>query len=117
MQCDATTLRGITNSVDIIWSTGSIQVRRSNNVVGRDRTGSTVYNDLFTIQSLNLSDIGNIYQCEVLINSIVPTASKTNFIIPFPITGTNNYIVFCITLHILNSCMHTKYIRMHLNGP
>ena len=87
LQCDATTLRGITNRVDIIWTTGGTQVRRSNDVVGRNGINSTVYNDSFVIPSLNLSDIGNIYQCKVLINSIVPTASIANFTIPIP--GTN----------------------------
>ena len=86
LQCNANALRGITNRVDIIWTTGGVQVRRSNDV-GRNSIISTVYNDSIIIPSLNLSDVGNIYQCEVLINLIVPTASITNFTIPIP--GTN----------------------------
>ena len=75
----------ITGTVDIIWTTGDTQVRRVNNVTASSNINSTsVYNDLFTIPSLNISDIGSVYQCEVLINSIVPTTSKTDFVIPIP---------------------------------
>jgi len=84
LQCSATTLRGITNRVDIIWTTGNIQVRRINNVAAINNINSSVYNDSFIIPSLNISDIGSIYQCKVLINSISPIAVKANFTIPLP---------------------------------
>ena len=84
MQCSATIVRGITSRVDIIWSIGTRQIRRVNNVTASSFTTSAVYNDSFIIPSLNISDIGDTYQCEVLINSILPTRSEANFTIPIP---------------------------------
>lgn len=98
LQCSATTLRGITNRVDIIWTTGDTQVRRINDVIGSDNINATIYNDTFIIPSLNISDIGSTYQCQLLINSISPTVADANFTIPVP--GT--YIIFLYTYnHIL----------------
>ena len=78
-------MRDISNTVDIIWTTGDTQVRRVNNVTASSYINSTsVYNDSFIIPSLNISDIGSVYQCEVLINSNTTTIAKTNFVIPIP---------------------------------
>ena len=85
LQCIATIVRGITSTVDIIWTTGDTQVRRINNVTVSGSVNSTsVYSDSFTIPSFDISDIGSVYQCEVLINSPLPTTAKTDFTIPIP---------------------------------
>ena len=85
LQCTATIVRGITDTVDIIWTTGDIQVRRVNDVTTSSSINSTsVYNDLLIILSLGINDIGSVYQCEVLINSTLPTSAKMDFTIPLP---------------------------------
>ena len=85
LQCIATTVMGITSTVDIIWTTGDTQVRRVNNVKPSGNINSTsVYNDSFIIPLLNISDIGSVYQCELLINSVVPITAKTNYAISLP---------------------------------
>ena len=85
LQCVATIVRGITSTVDIIWTTGDTQVRRVNNVTASSNINSTsVYSDSFTTPPLNISDIGSVYQCEVLINSFLSTTTKTEFVIPIP---------------------------------
>ena len=95
LQCIATVVRGNTNVVDIIWTTNNTQVRRVNNVTASSNINSlSIYNDLFIIPSLNLSDIGSVYECEVLINSVSPTAAKRNFIIPIPGISTDRMCVF-----------------------
>ena len=79
LQCTATIVRGITSAVDIIWTTDNTQVRRVNNVTASNNiNSSSIYNDSFIIPSLNISDIGNLYQCEVLVNSVLPTSAKVN---------------------------------------
>ena len=104
LQCTTTIVRDINGTVDIIWITGDTPVRRVNNVTASSNINSTsLYNDSFIIPSLNINDIGSVYQCEVLINSIVSTATTTNFIIPIP--GTYMY------LHIIIMCFH--YDVMH----
>ena len=91
LQCNATIVRGNTSTVDIIWTTGDTQVRRVNNVTASGNINSTsVYNDSFIIPSLNISDIGSVYQCKVLFNSISPTTNRANLIIPIP--GMSMYI-------------------------
>ena len=83
--CTATIVRGITSEVDIIWTTGNTQVRRVNNVIASSNiNSSSIYNDSFIIPSLNLSDIGSVYECEVLINSILPITAKTDYVVPIP---------------------------------
>ena len=85
LQCTATIVRGITSTVDIIWTTGNTQVRRINNVTASSNiNSSSIYNDSFIIPSLNLNDIGSVYECEVLINSVLPTTAKTDFVVPIP---------------------------------
>ena len=80
LQCVATIMGGNTSTVDIIWTTGNTQIRRAVNITAGYYTGSTfAYNDSLTIPSLNISDVGSEYQCEVL-----PTGNKTHFIIPIP---------------------------------
>ena len=91
LQCNATIVRGITSTVDIIWTTDNVQVRRVNNVTASNNiNSSSIYNDSFIIPSLNISDIGNMYQCEVLVNSVLPTSAKAN--IPNIIPSTFVYI-------------------------
>ena len=85
LQCTANIVKDITGTVDIIWTTGDTQVRRVNNVTASSNINSvSLYNDSFITPSLNVSDIGSVYQCEVLINSIVPTTAKSDYIIPIP---------------------------------
>ena len=85
LQCTASIVRGITSTVDIIWTTNNAQVRRVNNVTASSNiNSSSTYNDSFIIPSLNLSDIGSVYECEVLINSTLRTTAKTDIIIPIP---------------------------------
>ena len=83
LQCAATIVKGINSRVDIIWTTEDTQFRRVNNVTAISNIDATsinasVYNDSFIIPLLNISNIGNIYQCEVIVNSILPTTAKSN---------------------------------------
>ena len=82
LACNVTLLRGITSTVNIIWTTGDTQVRRVNYVTDSSTNSSSVY-DSFVIPSLNISQIGRIYQCEIWINSII-LVSKANYVIPIP---------------------------------
>ena len=85
LQCTATIVRGITSTVDIIWTTGNTQVRRVNNVTASsDINSSSIYNDSFIIPSLRISDVRNVYQCQVLINSVLPAVATADFIISIP---------------------------------
>ena len=102
-------MRGITSTIDIIWTTNNTQVRRVNNVTASIKINFvSIYNDSFIIPSLNLSDIGSVYQCEVLINSITHTRPKAHFTIPIP----GMYIHVCISLQYI-IILHI-YCMMHI---
>jgi len=83
-------VRGITSRVDIIWTNGSnTQVRKINNITASSILNTlTVYNDILVIPSLDISDIGDVYKCEVTINSSPPINVKDDFTIPIPFSST-----------------------------
>ena len=113
LQCNATIVRNITGTVDIIWTTGDTQVRRVNNVTASSNINSTsVYNDSFIIPSLSLGDIGSVYQCEVLINSFAPTTAYTDFIISIP--GT--YVATCIHTYVCTCTCIKNYVHKYTYG-
>lgn len=84
LQCTVTTVTDINSRVDIVWSTGNTQVRRVNNVPASDIITLTAYEDTFVTPPLDISDIGSVYQCKVIINSSPPTMAQDDFTIPFP---------------------------------
>ena len=69
LQCEVTAVRGITSRVDIVWSSGSMELQRMNNVSSITMNDSLVYTDSYTISQLNVSDNGFMIQCEVVINA------------------------------------------------
>ena len=85
LQCNANVIKGNATTIDIIWTTDNTQVRRVNNVTASSYIDSSaIYNDSFIIPSLNISDIGIVYECEILVNSVLPSSAKTDVVIPIP---------------------------------
>ena len=66
--CEVTTVRGIINRVDIVWSSGGIELERMN-VSSTTMDNSLVYTDSYTISQLSTTDDGRVIQCEVVINA------------------------------------------------
>ena len=73
--------------MDILWTTGTMAVRKVFNVLPNDFNSLAIYNDSFVIPSLDINDIGVVYQCEVIVNSVV--TFKDTFTIPLPGMNTN----------------------------
>ena len=71
LQCNVTTVRGITSRVDIVWSNsnGGTELQRMNDVSSTTMDNSLVYTDSYTISQLNTTDEGRMIQCEVVINA------------------------------------------------
>ena len=69
LQCEMTTVRGITSGVDIVWSSGSTELQRMNNVSSTAMNNSLVYSDSYTISQLSTTDEDSVIQCEVVINA------------------------------------------------
>ena len=86
LECNVTTVRGITSRVDIVWSSGGTELERVEGVNISSMTSSTaVYTDTYTISLLTTSDDDKVYQCEVVVNS--NTIVTTNDSITLDVTG------------------------------
>ena len=81
LQCQATTVRGITSRLDFIWTRidddGEEVVQT---MMGANRTNdSLVYTDTYTTpMALSESDIGTVYLCTISLNSDVGGEILTN---------------------------------------
>ena len=69
LQCNVTTVRGITSRVDIVWSSDGTELERMNDVSSTTMDNSLVYTDSYTISQLCTTDEGRMIQCEVVINA------------------------------------------------
>ena len=71
LQCNVTTVRGITSRVDIVWrnSSGGNELQRMNDTTATTMDNSLVYTDSYNISQLNTTDEGRVIQCEVVINA------------------------------------------------
>ena len=86
LQCEVTTVSGITSRLDIVWSSDGTVLRRINDTTATAMDNSLVYTDSYTISQLNTTDDGRVIQCEVVINtspSVMASNSTT-----LDVTGT-----------------------------
>ena len=69
LQCEVTTVRGITSRVDIVWSSNGTELERMNDVSSTTMDNSLVYTDSYTILQLSTTDESRVIQCEIVINA------------------------------------------------
>ena len=81
LQCEVTTVRGITSRVDIVWSNGGTELQRMNNVSSTTMGNLLVYTDSYTISQLSTTDEGRVIQCEVVINASPPVMASDSIIL------------------------------------
>ena len=73
LECSVTTVRGITSRLDIVWSSGGVELQRISEMnVSFTNNNSATYISTYTIPQLNTTDDGRVYQCEVVINTSPP---------------------------------------------
>ena len=78
LQCNVTTVRGITSRVDIAWRSGGIEVQRTIGI-STAMGNSSVYTDSYNIPFLNTSYNTRVIECEVMINTNPPTTVSDSF--------------------------------------
>ena len=78
LQCEVTTMRGITSRVDIVWSSDGIELERMNNVSSTTMSSSLVYTDYYIISQLSTTDDNRVIQC---VGMIIGIKSVVNNII------------------------------------
>ena len=88
LQCEVTTVRGITSGVDIVWSSDGTELKRMNNVASTTKDNSLVYTDSYTISQLSTTD-DRVIQCEVVINANPPVMANDSIILD--VTGKYAY--------------------------
>ena len=114
LQCEVTTVRGITSRVDIVWSIRSdgAVLRRINDTIATTVDNSLVYTDSYTISQLRRDDNGRSYQCTgMIISNPQTTASRS---ITLHVNGTvqffhhlANYIA-TVASNVVISCTFVK---------
>ena len=69
LQCEVTTVRGITSRVDIVWSSNDTVLRRINDTTPTMLDDSLVYTDSYTTEMpLSTSDHGRVITCQAVID-------------------------------------------------
>ena len=72
LQCDVTTVRGVTSRVDIVWSSNDTVLRRINDTNVTTVGNSSLLTDSYTISQLSTTDNGRVILCGVVIDSSPP---------------------------------------------
>ena len=72
LQCNVTTVRGITSGVVIVWRSGGTELQRTNGSSPTTLNDLSVYIDTYVIPMLNTSHNTREYQCTVEINANPP---------------------------------------------
>ena len=95
LQCEVTTVRGITSRVDIVWSSGGTELDRMDGVSSTTRGNSLVYTDSYTISQLGTTDEGRMIQCEAVINASPSVMASDS--VTLDVTGE----LYIVRLHLL----------------
>ena len=99
LQCDVTTVRGITSRVVIMWSSDG-SGESGVDIIGGVNTSSVtndslLFTDTYTIPQLSTADENKEYQCEVLIDTESPVIATGS--VTLNITGKYIVIVHAYT--------------------
>ena len=105
LKCSATTVRGITSRVDIMWSRDGLELNTIRGVNSSIIDDSESFTDTYTIQQLNTADENREYQCEVSINIDSPV--KATGSVTLNVTGM--FIILYTYLHILHTYITSPF--------
>ena len=78
LECNVTTVRGITSRVDIVWSSNR-ELKRTKGMNGTLTSDNLVaYTDSYDAVQINTSDDGRVYVCEMFVNTSPPVIVDGN---------------------------------------
>ena len=69
LTCNATTVRGITSTVDIMWSRSGSNLQTMSNISSTTVGSSVSYTDSYTIPSLSVDDDEMEYECILVVHT------------------------------------------------
>ena len=81
LQCEVTSVRGITSRVDIVWSSGGTELERMNGVLSTTMDNSLLYTNSYIISQLSTTDDDRVIQCEIVINASPPVIASDSTIL------------------------------------
>ena len=84
LQCEMTTVRGISSRVDIVWISDGKELKRMNNVSSTAMNSSLVYKGYYTTSQLNTTDDGRVIKCVVVIIANPPVMANDSITIIVP---------------------------------
>ena len=88
LECNVTTVKGITSRVDIVWNSNDTELERMEGVnISTTTDNSVVYRDIYTISQLATTDNGTMYQCEVVINTSPPVMANYSVTLHLEVMG------------------------------
>ena len=82
LYCNGTTARGITSDVDIVWRRDDTIVKNVTHVTPTTTMDNLlVYEDLYTISQLNISDNNAVYECRMVVRTYLQTVATDTIIL------------------------------------
>ena len=79
LQCEVTTVRGITSRVDIVWSSDGTVLSRLNGTKVSTVSNSQVYSTMHFVLPLRTSDDGRVIRCKGIIQAASSKSSTNTF--------------------------------------
>ena len=78
LRCSVTTVRGITSRVCTAWSSNGLDLETVEAVVTSITNNSVEYTGYYSIEQLNETDDGRVFQCTVVIDASPPVMTDNN---------------------------------------
>ena len=79
LECVVVTTRGITSTIDIIWSSDGVDIENTiGATVSSSDNSSIVYKDFYNILLLTTTEDGRVYNCKGVINTTPNLTAESN---------------------------------------
>ena len=114
LECIMTTVRGITSTIDIIWSRDGVEVKRTTGASITFSLGSSiVYRDFYNISLVTTNEEEKVYQCRGVINATPSLTAENN--ISLDLVGKymhiHMYVVPCYRGLLLSNIHNFEYVN------
>ena len=79
LECVVITTRGITSTIDIIWSSDGVEIKNTIGAsISSSNSSSIVYKDFYNISLLTTTEDGRVYNCKGVINTTPNLTAQSN---------------------------------------
>ena len=107
LECAMSTPRGISSTIDVVWSRDGVEVEHINNISSNFSSPEVVvYTNIYTIPLLGTYDDDIVYECEVIINSS-PILKITDSV-TLGVTGM--YALIFFSNYMLHSTVFSQFL-------